>query len=89
MNEKAIELYNQLNEGRKNIVKLIALGYTSEEIAKKTGYAYHTIGSFRKEIYKCIQVNTDQQVTAFAISIGIVTAEEVLMAKENDKDLWP
>ncbi len=89
MNEKAIELYNQLKEGRKNIVKLIALGYTSEEIAKKTGYSYHTIGSFRKEIYKCIQVNTDQQVTAFAISIGIVTAEEVLMAKENDKDLWP
>ena len=51
MKENAIELYNQLNEGRKNIVKLIALGYTSEEIAKKTGYAYNTIGSFLSLIH--------------------------------------
>lgn len=62
----------QLSEREKEIVKLVAEGLTSSEIAQKLFIAEHTVRTHRKNIFKKLGINNTSQLTRFAINNKIV-----------------
>ena len=54
------------------IIKLIAQGLTTKEIAAKKILSYHTIITHRKNIFKKLEINNTSELVMFAIKTGIV-----------------
>ena len=58
------------------IVKAIALGKTTKEIAEERFSSIHTITTHRKNIFRKLGVNTAHEVIKYAIRAGLVDASE-------------
>ena len=58
------------------IVKSIALGKTTKEIAEERFSSIHTITTHRKNIFRKLGVNTAHEVIKYAIRAGLVDASE-------------
>ena len=58
------------------IVKVIALGKTTKEIAEERFSSIHTITTHRKNIFRKLGVNTAHEVIKYAIRAGLVDASE-------------
>lgn len=68
--------YNEediLSEREKEIVKLIALGFSNKEIADKLFLSIHTITTHRKNISKKLGIKTISGITIYAVLNGIIT----------------
>lgn len=65
-----------LTNTEKEILKDIAHGYTTKEIASKRNVSSHTIVTHRKNIFRKISVNTIFEATKYAMRSGIVDIAE-------------
>jgi DNA-binding NarL/FixJ family response regulator len=74
-------LYNQsskqvLTATEQEILKEMALGKTTKEIASKRNVSVHTIMTHRKNIFRKIEVNNVHEATKYAMRAGIVDMAE-------------
>ena len=74
--ERWEDCYACLNRTEKNILKEIALGKTTKEIAAEKNLSFHTINSHRKNIFRKLGVNNVHEATKYAMRAGIVDLAE-------------
>lgn len=67
---------NPLTTTEKEILKEIALGKTTKEIAADRNLSFHTIMTHRKNIFRKLEVNNVHEATKFAMKAGIVDVSE-------------
>lgn len=65
-----------LTTTEKNILKEIALGKTTKEIAAEKNLSFHTINSHRKNIFRKLGVNNVHEATKYAMRAGVVDLAE-------------
>lgn len=65
-----------LTTTEKNILKEIASGKTTKEIAAEKNLSFHTINSHRKNIFRKLGVNNAHEATKYAMRAGIVDLAE-------------
>ena len=68
--------YNNLTNTEKEILKEVALGKTTKEIASDRVLSFHTIITHRKNIFRKLGVNNVHEATKYAIRAGIVDVTE-------------
>jgi DNA-binding NarL/FixJ family response regulator len=59
-----------------DILKDIALGMTTREIAEKRYSSFHTVNTHRKNIFRKLGVNTVHEATKYALRAGLVDSAE-------------
>ena len=69
-------LKNLLTATEQEILKEMALGKTTKEIASKRHVSVHTIMTHRKNIFRKIEVNNVHEATKYAMRAGIVDMAE-------------
>jgi DNA-binding NarL/FixJ family response regulator len=65
-----------LTETETEIVKAIAQGKTTKEIANERFSSVHTITTHRKNIFRKLGVNTAHEVIKYALRAGLVDSSE-------------
>lgn len=70
------EQHGILTETEKEIVKAIAQGKTTKEIANERFSSVHTITTHRKNIFRKLGVNTAHEVIKYALRAGLVDSSE-------------
>lgn len=63
---------NGLTTTETEILKEMALGRTTKEIAAKRNLSFHTIITHRKNIFRKLEVNNVHEATKYAIRAGII-----------------
>lgn len=71
-----IEESINLTPTEKEILKDIALGMTTKEIAEKRVSSFHTVNTHRKNIFRKLGVNNAHEATRYAFRAGLVDAAE-------------
>ena len=61
-----------LTPAERNVLKEIALGKTTKEIAAERNLSFHTVNSHRKNIFRKLGVNNAHEATKYAMKAGIV-----------------
>ena len=72
----AVEENVKLTKTETEILKDIALGMTTREIAEKRVSSFHTINTHRKNIFRKLQVNNAHEATKYALRAGLIDAAE-------------
>ena len=67
---------NKLTVTEQEILKEIAMGKTTKEIAAKRFVSSHTIMTHRKNIFRKLNVNNIHEATKYAMRAGIVDMAE-------------
>jgi len=67
---------NTLTNTEQDILRLLALGKTTKEIAQKRFSSVHTITTHRKNIFRKLEVNTVYEATKYALRAGVVDSAE-------------
>jgi DNA-binding NarL/FixJ family response regulator len=62
----------QLTKAEVEIVKLIAEGYTTKEIATRKFNSYHTVMTHRKNIFRKLKINNVSELLLYAIRAGLI-----------------
>lgn len=65
-----------LTKTETEILKDIALGMTTKEIAEKRISSFHTVNTHRKNIFRKIGVNNAHEATKFALRAGLIDSAE-------------
>ncbi len=68
--------YGVLTATEVEIVKSIALGKTTKEIATERFSSIHTISTHRKNIFRKLGVNTAHEIVKYALRAGLVDSTE-------------
>ena len=71
-----IQQNDLLTPAGRSILKEIALGKTTKEIAVERNLSFHTINSHRKNIFRKLGVNNAHEATKYAMKAGIVDLVE-------------
>ena len=66
----------KLTKTEMEILRDIALGLTTKEIAEKRFSSFHTINTHRKNIFRKLNVNNIHEATKYALRAGMVDAAE-------------
>ncbi|GAB6395388.1 MAG: helix-turn-helix transcriptional regulator [Bacteroidales bacterium] len=66
----------QLTPAEWEILKLLALGKTTKEIAEERFSSTHTIATHRKNIFRKLEVNNVHEATKYALRAGIIDLTE-------------
>lgn len=66
----------RLTKTETEILKDIALGMTTKEIADKRFSSFHTVNTHRKNIFRKIGVNNVHEATKYALRAGLVDSAE-------------
>jgi DNA-binding NarL/FixJ family response regulator len=74
--KKVIQENTSLTAAEIEIVKLIAEGMTTKEIASRKNVSFHTIMTHRKNIFRKARVNNASELVMFAIRAGIIDTIE-------------
>lgn len=67
---------HNLTGTEKEILKEIALGKTTKEIAAERNLSFHTVITHRKNIFRKLEVNNVHEATKYAMKAGIVDVSE-------------
>lgn len=67
---------HNLTNTEREILKEIALGRTTKEIAAERNLSFHTIITHRKNIFRKLEVNNVHEATKYAMKAGIVDVSE-------------
>lgn len=67
---------DQLTVSEKNILREIALGKTTKEIAYERNLSFHTVNTHRRNIYQKLEVNSVNEATRFALQAGLIDLME-------------
>ena len=65
-----------LTTAERSILKEVALGKTTKEIAAERNLSFHTVNSHRKNIFRKLNVNNAHEATKYAMKAGIVDLVE-------------
>jgi DNA-binding NarL/FixJ family response regulator len=65
-----------LTQSEREILRLIALGKSTKEIASERFSSIHTITTHRKNIFRKLEVNSVYEATRYALRAGIIDAAE-------------
>ena len=65
-----------LTKTETEILKDIAMGLTTREIAERRISSFHTVNTHRKNIFRKLGVNTVHEATRYALRAGLVDAAE-------------
>ena len=65
-----------LTETEIEIVKAIAQGKTTKEIAEERFSSVHTINTHRKNIFRKLKINTAHEVVKYALRAGLIDSSE-------------
>jgi DNA-binding NarL/FixJ family response regulator len=65
-----------LTKTETEILKDIALGLTTKEIAERRFSSFHTVNTHRKNIFRKLNVNNAHEATKYALRAGLVDAAE-------------
>ena len=71
-----IQQNDLLTPAERSILKEIALGKTTKEIAVERNLSFHTINSHRKNIFRKLGVSNAHEATKYAMKAGIVDLVE-------------
>ncbi len=71
-----IEEEVKLTPTETEVLKDIALGLTTKEIAEKRFSSFHTVNTHRKNIFRKLGVNTVHEATKYALRAGLVDSAE-------------
>ena len=71
-----IQQNDLLTPAERSILKEIALGKTTKEIAVERNLSFHTINSHRKNIFRKLGVNNAHEATKYAMKAGTVDLVE-------------
>lgn len=74
--EKKDKLVSPLTVTEREILKLMALGKTTKEIAAERFLSVYTVMTHRKNIFRKLEVNNVYEATKYALRAGIVDAVE-------------
>lgn len=66
----------RLTRTETEILKDIALGMTTKEIAEKRFSSFHTVNTHRKNIFRKLGVNNVHEATKYALRAGLVDSAE-------------
>jgi DNA-binding NarL/FixJ family response regulator len=66
----------KLTKTEKEILRDIALGMTTKEIAERRFSSFHTVNTHRKNIFRKLGVNNVHEATKYAFKAGLVDAAE-------------
>lgn len=69
-------LPGSLTASEKNILREIALGKTTKEIASDKNLSFHTVNTHRRNIYQKLKVNSVNEATRFALQAGLIDLME-------------
>ncbi|NDV65270.1 response regulator transcription factor [Bacteroides sp. 224] len=75
-------LVEAFNDIHLTIIKLTAQGYTSQEIATKTGHTKQTIMSYKKDLFRKLGVNSATELVGKAIIHGFINKKDILKKHE-------
>ena len=76
INNRQEEEKTILTKTENEILKDIALGMTTKEIAEKRFSSFHTINTHRKNIFRKLNVNNVHEATKYALRAGLVDSAE-------------
>ena len=65
-----------LTQTETEILKAIAQGKTTKEIAAQRFSSFHTITTHRKNIFRKLGINTAHEATKYALRAGLIDASE-------------
>lgn len=65
-----------LTPTERSVLREIALGRTTKEIAVSRNLSFHTVNSHRKNIFRKLEVNNVHEATKYAIRAGIIDVAE-------------
>lgn len=65
-----------LTKTETEVLKDIALGMTTKEIAEKRFSSFHTVNTHRKNIFRKLNVNNVHEATKYALRAGLVDTAE-------------
>jgi DNA-binding NarL/FixJ family response regulator len=65
-----------LTPSEKKILREIALGKTTKEIAIERHLSFHTVNAHRRNIYRKLGVNSLSEVTRYALQAGLADPVE-------------
>ena len=66
----------ELTKTETEILKLIAMGLTTKEIAERRFSSFHTVNTHRKNIFRKLGVNNAHEATKLALRAGVVDSAE-------------
>lgn len=67
---------DKLTASETNILREIALGKTTKEIAIEKNLSFHTVNTHRRNIYRKLGVNSVNEVTRYALQAGLIDQME-------------
>lgn len=76
MQEEKTEETVKLTRTEKEILRDIASGMTTKEIAEKRISSFHTVNTHRKNIFRKLGVNNVHEATKYALRAGLVDSAE-------------
>ena len=69
-----------LSEREIEVIRLIANGYTTRQIADTLFRSFHTITTHRRNIMKKLAVNSSSELLVYAMNTGLIQSREQLVA---------
>jgi DNA-binding NarL/FixJ family response regulator len=73
---KAEEEARRLTPSERAVLKEVAMGKTTKEIAAEKNLSFHTVNSHRKNIFRKLGVNNVHEATKYAMRAGIIDPTE-------------
>jgi two-component system response regulator NreC len=67
--------YERLSEREREVLKLIALGFTASEIAEKLGLSPKSVETYRARIMQKLNLDSRPALVQYALSRGLLTDE--------------
>lgn len=74
--EQDEDMQGELTKAEKEVVKLIAQGFTTKEIASKKILSYHTIITHRKNIFRKLKIKSISELMMYAVKSGLIDTTE-------------
>ena len=74
--EQRSEEQTRLTKTEIEILKDIAMGMTTKEIAEKRISSFHTVNTHRKNIFRKLEVNNVHEATKYALRAGLIDSAE-------------
>ncbi len=75
--EKGRERLGDLSQRERDVLKLIALGLSNDEIAVKLFISPHTVKNHVSNIYRKLGIDDRTQVALIALRLGLVSLDHI------------
>ena len=63
-----------LTDREKQVLRLIAQGYSNKHTARELDISHYTIAGYIKDIYRKLEINSRAEAAVMAIKIGLLDA---------------